>query len=129
MPVPRLSKAELTEHLRAEAPGVRKTVLALRKTILGAATNAAEGIKFHVLAYFHDDAFFKSIGGNICMIEVKKGRVVLSFVRGAGLPDPTRLMYGAGKYKRFIDIPDAEFAAREDVATLIRAAAEQTPWE
>lgn len=125
MPTPRLSKAALHEHLRAESPAVRRTVLALRKAILAAAPQAAEGIKFHVLAYYHDDAFFKSIGGNICMIEVKNGKVILSFIRGAGLPDPAGLMYGSGKLKRFVDVPDVSFAAGDEVAALIRAAAAQ----
>lgn len=104
---------------------MRRTVLALRRAILAAAPEAAEGIKFHALSYYHDDAFFKSIGGNICMIEVKKGRVALSFIRGAGLPDPDGLMYGAGKQKRFVDVPDEAFAAKRELADLVRAAAAQ----
>lgn len=127
-PPRRLSSSALRAHLRAETPAVRRTVLALRKAILAAAPAAAEGIKFHALAYYHDDAFFKSIGGNICMIEVKKGRVVLSFIRGAGLPDPAGLMYGSGKAKRFVDVPDAAFAASREVAALLRAAAAQETW-
>jgi hypothetical protein len=124
----RLTRSELNEHLRTEDVHARKTALALRTTVLAAAPQAAEGIKFHVLAYFHQHAFFKSIGGSICMIEVKNGRVVLSFIRGAGLPDPSGLMYGKGKHKRFVDIPDAEFARRDEVSALVRAAAAQETW-
>lgn len=128
MPIPRLSRAELAAHLRAEDPAVRRTVFALRRAVLAAAPNAAEGIKFHAIAYYHDDAFFKSIGGNICMIEVKKGKVVLSFIRGAELPDPAGLMYGSGKGKRFADVPDAAFARRPEVAALVRSAAGLETW-
>ena len=124
----RLSRIALAEHLRGESSAARRTVLALRRTILATAPLAAESIKFHVLAYYHDDAFFKSIGGNICMIEVKKGKVILSFIRGAGLPDPAGLMYGSGKHKRFVEVADAAFAATTEVAALIRAAAAQETW-
>ncbi len=124
----RLSRAALSLHLRAESPAVRRTALALRKAVLAAAPGAAEAIKFHVLAYYHEDAFFKSIGGNICMIEVKRGRVVLSFIRGSGLPDPAGLLHGTGKHKRFVDVRDAAFAARREIAGLVKAAAAQDTW-
>lgn len=125
----RLTRSQLNEYLRTEDAHTRRTALALRSTILAAAPQAAEGIKFHALAYFHADAYFKSIGGNICMIEVKNGRVALSFIRGAGLPDPGGLMYGKGKHKRFVDVPDLALAASPEITALIRAAAEQSPWE
>jgi hypothetical protein len=37
-------------------------------------------------------------------------------------------MYGKGKHKRFVDIPDAEFARRDEVSALVRAAAAQETW-
>jgi len=128
MPPPRLSRAALAEHLRAHSPATRRTVLSLRNAVLADAPSAAEAIKFHALAYYHDDAFFKSIGGSICMIEIKKGNVILSFIRGNDLPDPARLLYGAAKHKRFVNIPDPDFAASLEVAALIRAAAAQEAW-
>ena len=128
MSSPRLSRAALAQHLRAELPAVRRTVLAMRRAVLAAAPGAAEAIKFHVLAYYHDGAFFKSIGGNICMIEIKKNKVILSFIRGSDLPDPAGLLYGSGKHKRFVDIPDAAFTTRPEIAALIRAAAAQETW-
>jgi hypothetical protein len=121
----RLSASELAVHLSAESDEVRRAVRALREMILREAPEASEGIKFGVLCYYHDDAFLKSIGGNICMIEVKRGKVLLSFIRGVTVADPKGLLYGKGKYKRFMDVPDAAFAKRADVKAVIRAAAKQ----
>lgn len=126
---PRLAATEITRHLLAEEPAVRATVRALRRAVLRAAPMAAEAFKFHVLCYFHDDAWFRSIGGNICMIEIKRGGVQLSFIHGAQLPDPARLLAGRAKSKRSVRIPDARFAARPEVASLIRAASALRPWD
>ena len=87
----RLSATELAVHLSHVPDDARRTVTALRKVILSAAPTCSEAIKFRVLCYYHDDAYLKSIGGNICMIEAKGGKVVLSFIRGATLPDPKGL--------------------------------------
>lgn len=129
MPPPRLSRAQLADHLVLESAPVRRLVLALRACVLKAVPAAAEAFKFHTLCYYHADAWFGSIGGNICMIEIKKGKVLLSFIHGAGLADPDRLLFGKGNSKRFMCIPDAAFAARPQVRALIRAAAELRPWD
>ncbi len=123
MPPPRLSARALAEHLLPETPEVRHTVRALRAAVLKAAPEAAEAFKFHVLCYYRDDAWLKSIGGNICMIEIKRGKVLLSLIHGAKVPDPAGLMFGTGKFKRFVRVPDAAFAQSRPVAALIRAAA------
>jgi hypothetical protein len=104
-------------------------VRTLRRAVLAAAPEASEAIKFRVLCYFHDDSYFKSIGGNICMIEVKGDRVVLSFIHGVHLPDPEGLLFGSGKFKRFLRVPDAKTATSAPVTDLIRAAARLRPWD
>lgn len=125
----RLSATELAVHLSHVPDDARRTVTALRKVILSAAPSCSEAIKFRVLCYYHDDAYLKSIGGNICMIEVKGGKVVLSFIRGVTLPDPKGLLFGKGKYKRFMDMPDATYAKLPAVKAIIRAAARQKPMD
>jgi hypothetical protein len=104
-------------------------VRALRAAVLKAAPESAEAIKFHVLCYYHADAYFGAIGGNICMIEVKRGQVFLSFIRGSLLSDPERLLRGSQKIKRLLPIPDAAFARSRAVAALVRAAARLRPWD
>lgn len=129
MPLARLSAAKLTEHLITETPAVRATVRALRRTVLKAAPAAVEAMKFHVLCYFHADAYFGAIGGNICLIETKADKAYLSFIHGSKLPDPSSLLRGKGKFKRFLHIPDPKFAASREVVALIRAAAALKPWD
>lgn len=91
--------------------------------ILRAAPRAAEGMKFRCPCYWHAGAFFGSIGGNICVIEVKRGKVVLSFIRGAGLPDPAGLLRGKAKAKRFVPVPSVDAARDVKLARLVRASA------
>jgi hypothetical protein len=123
----RLSAAALADHLILESVQVRRVARALRGAVLRAAPTAAEAIKFRALCYFHADAWFGAIGGNICMIEVKRGSVLLSFVHGAGLPDPGGLLRGGGKAKRFVPVPDAELARSPAIRALVRAAAALQP--
>lgn len=125
----RLSAVQLADHLALEEPATRRLVLALRRAVLKAVPGACEAVKFRVLCYFHGDAFFKSIGGNICMIEVKRGRVVLSFIRGVLVEDPDGLLCGKGKFKRFVPIGSETEAGSQRIAGLIKRAAVLEPWE
>jgi hypothetical protein len=51
--------------------------------------------------------------------------VGLSFYRGAGLPDPHRILLGEGRQNRFIRLDSARVLARPEVAALITAAVAQ----
>jgi len=133
-PPARLSRADLSLHLAGEPAGARRTVLALRRAVLHAAPKAAEALKFHVLCYSHADAYFGAIGGNICMIEVKKGRVLLSFIHGSLLEDPgSRLggtgLTGKGKFKRFIRVDTPGDAQDPAIRALVKRAAALRPWD
>ena len=132
MSLPRLSRASLADHLDLESPSTRRLVRALRRVVLRAVPNATEAVKFRVLCYYHADAFFGAIGGNICMIELPRGRrstVTLSFIHGARLPDPHRLLQGRAKIKRWVAVPDLRAATDPRLAVLIRAAAKLRPWD
>ncbi|MCC6677765.1 MAG: DUF1801 domain-containing protein [Phycisphaerales bacterium] len=126
---PRLPPRRLADHLVLESAATRRLVGALRRAVLRAAPSAAEAIKFRALCYYHADAWFGSIGGNICFIEVRRGRVSLSFIHGAALPDPDRLLRGKAKMKRFIPVVDLQSAADPRIAAIIHAAAELRPWD
>lgn len=133
----RLSGATLREHLQFESPGVARLVRALRRVVLREAPGAAEGVRFGVLCYYHADAWFGAIGGNICMIEVRdagspersRREVRLSFIHGAALPDPAGLLRGRGRSKRHVPVPDEGAAALSALATLIRRARDLRPWD
>lgn len=126
---PRLSARQLADHLVLQPEDVRKLVLSLRRTVLRAAPTATEAVKFRALCYYHPDAWFGSIGGHICFIEARAGRVSLSFIHGAALPDPEELLQGKGKAKRHVPIGDARAAADPAIAALIRASARLRPWD
>jgi hypothetical protein len=123
VPAARLTTAEIADHLAGEPVEVRAIVMKLRRVILAAAPNAAEAIRFNSLCYYRADVPFGSIGGNICMIEVRTGEVVLSFIHGADLPDPEHLLRGRGKAKRFVNIASAAHAKDPRIRSLISAAA------
>lgn len=112
-----------------QPPATRRIVESLRATVLAAAPKAAEAFKFRVFCYFHDDAYFGAIGGNICMIEIKEGGVLLSFIHGSLLPDPRGLLLGKGKFKRFARVPDEATAKSRAIKGLVRAAATLRPWD
>jgi hypothetical protein len=80
-------------------------------------------MKFRCPCYWRPGAFFGSIGGNICVIEVKRAKVILSFILGANLPDPHQLLRGIAKNKRFVPIPTLGAARDPRLAKLIRASA------
>jgi len=125
----RLSRAALRDWLAFEEPAVRRIALEVRRMVLRAAPRAEEGMKFRCPCYWHKGAFLGSIGGNICVIEVKRGRVELSFILGAGLPDPAGLLRGKAKSKRFVPIGSVGEAKDRRLVRLVRAAARRAGTE
>jgi hypothetical protein len=127
VPTHRLSSGGLDRQLTGQTPRARRIVLALRAAILRTAPESAEGIRFGCLCYFHADARFASIGGNICMIEARGDAVSISFLRGASLPDPHGLLRGRAKAKRFIPIASLDDVENPRISKLIRQSAERRP--
>ena len=62
---------------------------------------------------------------SIITIAAAAGGVGLCFVRGAGLPDPCRILLGSGRQTRFIRLPSAADLARPEVEALLTAAADR----
>lgn len=124
-----LSRADLSLHPAGEPAKSHRTVRALRRTVLSAAPMASEAIRFRVLCYYHADAYFGAIGGNICMIEVKKGRVLLSFIHGSLLEDPGSRLTGTGKFKRFARVDSPGDAEDPAIRALVTRAAALRPWD
>lgn len=120
----RIHRQELDTLLERYAPATRRRVLALRNLILRLAPEAAEGVRFGCLCYFRAGAQYGSIGGNVCMIEVRGAEVRLAFIQGASLADPERLLEGRAKAKRSMPIEDASLIDRR-VHLLVRAAAQR----
>lgn len=100
-------------------------MLRLRRAVLKAVPTASEAIRFGCLCYYHRGAAFGAIGGNICMIEVRRSVVVLSFLHGASLADPHRLLRGSGKAKRYTPIMRPGDVSDHRIIALVREAAER----
>lgn len=90
---------------------------------------ASEAVKFHVLCYYHADASFGAIGGAICMIEIRKGRVFLSFIHGSRLDDPATRLSGTAKFKRSARVESPAAAADPALRDLVVQAAALRPWD
>jgi hypothetical protein len=58
----------------------------------------------------------------VATIILSKKGVKLGLTRGASLPDPDRLLAGAGKVHRYVEVPSPEVARRPGVRTLVEAA-------
>jgi hypothetical protein len=65
-----------------------------------------------------------SRGGIVCTGETYKGKVKLTFAKGAKLPDPARLFNGSlgGNTMRAIDIAEGQEIDAEAFQALVRAA-------
>lgn len=118
----KVSDRRVADLLAFENAATRRLVRALRRAVHSAAPSATEAIKFHCLCYYDPAAWFGAIGGNICMIEAKRGRVLLSFIQGAALDDPHGWLRGRAKFKRFVPIASEKQAADPRLRKLIRAA-------
>jgi len=123
MPPLRLSAAELDIFLRGQSLPARRVLRALRRIVLETVPRAVESVRFGALCYYYSGKPYGAIGGNICMIEVRRGRVVLSFIQGASLHDPNALLRGKGKAKRFVPIETVAAARDPRIIVLIREAA------
>jgi hypothetical protein len=119
----RLARQRLNEFLAAQPEEAQRLARSLRALVLRCIPGASEDVRFNSLCYFHPDAEYGAVGGNICLIEARAGRVVLSFIHGAVLSDPDRLLGGRGKSKRSVPITSAAMLRSPALASLIRAAA------
>lgn len=119
----RVDPGELSVFLAKCGPGQGRIVEVLRRMVRRNAPGASEGIRFNCLCFFAPGKHFGAIGGNICMIEAKEAGVRLSFIHGAALDDPSMVLRGAGKHKRYVEIRTAGEASAGEVAALVRCAA------
>ena len=95
--------------------GVRK---ALRKRFAGCVEFAYDNYNFFVLGYGPTDRPSDAI---VSMAAGANG-VGLCFIRGVGLPDPTRVLRGSGNQTRFVHLDSASMLARPDIEALIAVA-------
>jgi len=100
---------------------IRSTRLALRKQFTTAIEQVYDNYNFLAIGFCTTERTsdcFVSIAANA------KG-VSLSFYYGASLPDPRKVLLGAGNQNRFIRLENAKTLVRPEVQALLEAAVRQ----
>jgi hypothetical protein len=114
------SASQLIDQRILDLEGWRGETLArMRALILEADPQATEEWKWNNPVWSHD--------GIICTGEAYTKVVKLTFARGAGLPDPSRLFNSSleGNTRRAIDIPEGEKVDSRAFKALVKAAVAQ----
>jgi hypothetical protein len=122
-----LSDEELAAFLATCPEELCDLVLVVRDLVFKTAPRVMEAVKFHSLCYYRPGMPYGSIGGNVCMISVRRGAVYLAFLHGASLPDPQGLLSGRAKAKREMRITTRAAVCQPSVRRLIRAALAYSP--
>lgn len=101
---------------------IRAVRKALRKRLPTAHELVYDNYNFFVIGYSPSERPTNSI----LSIAAAANGVGLCFIRGASLPDPHKILLGAGKQTRFIRIESAKVLASPEVEALIAAATAQS---
>ena len=111
---------EVAALLTPLTPEVRALVTSLRAFVLATLPRADEiaDPAARVIGYGYGPGY----KGMVASIILSKSGAKLGLVRGASLPDPTRLLEGRGKVHRYIAFAPGETVARAEVKALVRAA-------
>jgi len=125
--VHRLREDEVASVLCGLSDELSDMALELRRLVLAIGPQLDESIAFHALCYSVPGRPYGAIGGNVCMIEIKRGCLRLGFLHGNRLPDPLGLLQGSGKAKRQIEWPLSRELRPEQLEPLIRAAIANDP--
>ena len=120
-----LSFCQLAAFLEDQPAPLAEIVIELRKLVLMAAPDATETILWKTLSY-HDAVRGGKVKGAVCQISLHADHVRLSFIHGTALPDPSGILRGDRKSKRFVKIRTTAEAEALPLEPLIRAAAERT---
>ncbi len=106
---------------------IQEIVLELRNIIISIAPDATEVIRWGGLSYFHYGRG-GIVSAGICQIGIHESNVHLAFIHGAFLPDPSHLLQGNLKAKRFVCIESYEKAPWETLTELIKASSKFDPY-
>ena len=123
----RSAEAELRTLIDKFAPAHLRLVVAMRRSLRKRLPTA------HEVVYEYRDFFVISYSPNehgyegVLVIRASADGVKLYFNRGKELPDPAKLLQGAGNQTRWIDLEGASTVARPEVARLIDEAIARNP--
>jgi len=99
---------------------IQKLALATRKFVMGAIPKATEMVdaRSKVIGY----GFGAGYKDMVCSLMPAKGWVTLGIAWGAELPDPGKLMEGAGKVHRHVKLRSATELKNPTLKVLLKAA-------
>jgi hypothetical protein len=118
-----LPMGQVVEYLEHRPGHLVEIALDLRRTILAAVPHATETIHWGALSY-HDAAHGGMVKGAICQISLCRDHVRLSFIHGVRLPDPSEILQGDRKSKRYVPIHSLEEIKSLPLSDMIRSAAQ-----
>lgn len=106
--------------LAAYPDAVRELAGAARKALAKALPGAAENVDLpaRMLSYSYEPGY----KGLVCTLIMSKTGVKLGIARGAELPDPARLLQGAGKVHRHVQLRSPADLERPELKRLLAAA-------
>ncbi len=117
---------QIESFLKFTPPHLQEIVLELRNIIFSVAPDTAEVVRWGGLSYFHEGRG-GIVSAGICQIGIEKDHVHLAFIHGKFLPDPLKLLRGAQKYKRFIEIVSYDSSPWNALKELISSASKFDP--
>ena len=116
------AKTQLEAFIGKFAPPDQRLIRAVRRALRKRFPTANELVydnyNFFVIGYSPTERPSDAI----VSMAARANGVGLCFIRGAGLPDPKRLLLGSGNQTRFIRLDSAAVLDRPEVETLIAAA-------
>ena len=112
--------SEVDAFLAAYPVDVRELAAAARKALAKTLPGAAEGVDkgAKMLSYSYAPGY----KGLVCTLFMSKTGVKLGIFRGAELPDPDRLMRGAGKVHRHVQLRIPSDLERPELQRLLSTA-------
>jgi hypothetical protein len=118
----RRSTQEIRRYFQFHPPPMIDLLLELRGLVFKVAPHASERILWNGLAY-HDHRIGGPVKGAICQLAIETGQVQIGFIHGAFLPDPTGLLQGERKSKRFLQVESLETTPWNELQALLASAA------
>jgi hypothetical protein len=122
MPGERLSTHEIERFLQFQPRYLQDLLFELRGLVFKAAPHASERILWNGLSY-HDAQIGGPVKGAICQLSIEGDHVIIGFIHGAFLPDPSGLLQGDRKSKRCLQVDSLEATPWGELEALLRAAA------
>jgi len=119
----RLLMGQIVDFLEDQPADLAEIALELRRMVLHTVPHATETLHWRALSY-HDASRGGMVKGAICQISRHRDHIRLAFIHGVRLPDPSGILQGDRKSKRYVQINSLQEIKSLPLSGLIRSAAE-----